>query len=65
MQLAVRNILRYVPKRLHKTLAKEFAEELEKYGHIYAFRFMPDYSLKVGTSTLLALTGQMTLTLIF
>ncbi|KAH7714336.1 hypothetical protein AAVH_18292 [Aphelenchoides avenae] len=45
-KLAVRNMLRYVPSRLHKTLAKEFADELEKYGHIYAFRFMPNHILK-------------------
>uniref|UniRef100_A0A914CBB4 Urocanate hydratase n=1 Tax=Acrobeloides nanus TaxID=290746 RepID=A0A914CBB4_9BILA len=45
-KLAVKNILRYVPEKHHKLLAKEFAEELEKYGHIYAFRFMPNFTLK-------------------
>ncbi|VDO45797.1 unnamed protein product [Haemonchus placei] len=44
--LAVRNILRYVPRQHHDVLAKEFAEELEKYGHIYAYRFMPNFHLK-------------------
>ncbi|KAK5968524.1 urocanate hydratase [Trichostrongylus colubriformis] len=44
--LAVRNALRYIPKRHHDILSKEFAEELEKYGHIYAFRFMPNFDLK-------------------
>lgn len=46
-KLAVKNILRYVPEKHHKLLAKEFADELEKYGHIYAFRFMPNFTLKV------------------
>lgn len=32
--LAVRNALRYFPQKFHKVLAKEFAEELEKYGRI-------------------------------
>ncbi|VDM62592.1 unnamed protein product [Angiostrongylus costaricensis] len=44
--LAVRNALRYVPKEHHGILSKEFAEELELYGHIYAFRFMPNFHLK-------------------
>ncbi|KAE9421239.1 hypothetical protein Angca_004858, partial [Angiostrongylus cantonensis] len=37
---------RYVPKKHHGILSKEFAEELELYGHIYAFRFMPNFHLK-------------------
>uniref|UniRef100_A0AC34Q2F6 Urocanate hydratase n=1 Tax=Panagrolaimus sp. JU765 TaxID=591449 RepID=A0AC34Q2F6_9BILA len=44
--LAIKNALRYVPVNHHQFLAKEFAEELKKYGHIYAFRFMPKYHLK-------------------
>lgn len=44
-QLAVRNALRYIPKQHHPILAKEFAEELKDYGHIYAFRFMPNFDL--------------------
>ncbi|KAK6747280.1 hypothetical protein RB195_000471 [Necator americanus] len=44
--MAVRNALRYVPKKHHQLLAKEFVEELEQYGHIYAFRFMPNFHLK-------------------
>uniref|UniRef100_A0A0M3IGF3 Urocanate hydratase n=1 Tax=Ascaris lumbricoides TaxID=6252 RepID=A0A0M3IGF3_ASCLU len=43
---AVANILRYVPREHHKQLANEFADELKQYGHIYAFRFMPNYPLK-------------------
>ncbi|KAK6032074.1 hypothetical protein OSTOST_01759 [Ostertagia ostertagi] len=44
--LAVRNALRYIPKQHHGVLAKEFAEELEECGHIYAYRFMPNFHLK-------------------
>ena len=45
-QLAVRNALRYFPKHMHPALASEFAEELETYGRIYMYRFMPDYEIK-------------------
>ena len=38
-KLALRNALRYFPKKFHETLAKEFAEELETYGRIYMYRF--------------------------
>uniref|UniRef100_A0A1I7YYP1 Urocanate hydratase n=1 Tax=Steinernema glaseri TaxID=37863 RepID=A0A1I7YYP1_9BILA len=48
-KLAVRNALRYVPSHLHGLMAKEFANELEEYGHIYAFRFMPNYDLMAPT----------------
>jgi len=43
--LAVRNALRYFPQKFHKVLAKEFAEELEKYGRIYMYRFKPEYKI--------------------
>ena len=32
-KLAIRNALRYFEPRHHAVLAREFAEELEKYGH--------------------------------
>ena len=44
-KLAVKNALRYFPEHTHATLAKEFAEELNEYGHIYMYRFMPDEDL--------------------
>ena len=44
--LAIKNALRYFPPEHHKILAKEFAEELEKYGRIYMYRFRPDYEMK-------------------
>lgn len=43
--LAIKNALRYFPKKFHPTLAKEFYEELEKYGRIYMYRFRPDYKI--------------------
>ena len=44
-KLAVKNALRYFPKKHHQTLAKEFADELQKYGRIYMYRFRPDYKI--------------------
>lgn len=38
-KLAIRNALRYFEPRHHAVLAREFAEELEKYGRIYMYRF--------------------------
>ncbi len=42
-KLAIRNALRYFPKKWHKELANEFAEELNEYGRIYMLRFKPNY----------------------
>ena len=44
-KLALRNALRYFPEKHHATLAPEFAEELEKYGRIYMYRFRPSYKI--------------------
>jgi len=44
-KLALRNALRYFPEKHHEILAAEFAEELEKYGRIYMYRFRPDYEM--------------------
>ncbi|AXT19115.1 urocanate hydratase [Flavobacteriaceae bacterium AU392] len=44
-QLAIRNALRYFPQEWHKTLAKEFAEELKDFGRIYMYRFKPSYKI--------------------
>ncbi len=43
--LALKNALRYFPAKFHETLAKEFAEELERYGRIYMYRFRPSYEI--------------------
>lgn len=45
-KLAIRNALRYFPSEQHIVLAKEFAEELDKYGRVYMYRFRPDYEMK-------------------
>ena len=44
-RLALKNALRYFPERLHKQLAPEFYEELEKYGRIYMYRYRPSYKM--------------------
>ena len=43
--LALKNALRYFPERHHAVLAKEFAEELRRYGRIYMYRFRPSYEM--------------------
>ena len=43
--LALKNALRYFPQKHHAELAPEFAEELERYGRIYMYRFRPDYEM--------------------
>ena len=45
-RLALRNALRYFPKKLHAVLAPEFAEELRTYGRIYMYRYRPRYEMK-------------------
>jgi urocanate hydratase len=45
-KLALRNALRYFEPKHHAELAPEFADELEKYGRIYMYRFRPDYEMK-------------------
>lgn len=44
-KLAVRNALRYFPQEWHEELAKEFAQELNEFGRIYMYRFMPSYEM--------------------
>ena len=43
--LALKNALRYFPAKHHAVLAREFAEELRKYGRIYMYRLRPDYEM--------------------
>jgi urocanate hydratase len=45
-KLAVRNALRYFDASLHAELSKEFAAELNTYGRIYMYRYMPDIEIK-------------------
>jgi len=44
-KLALTNALRYFDPKHHKVLLPEFAEELDKYGRIYMYRFRPDYDM--------------------
>lgn len=44
-RLALKNALRYFDKKHHEALAPEFADELEKYGRIYMYRFRPGYEI--------------------
>ena len=39
---ALKNALRYVPPKLHETLAPEFLAELKTRGRIYAYRYRPE-----------------------
>ena len=43
--LALKNALRYFPQKHHAVLAPEFADELERYGRIYMYRFRPTYEM--------------------
>ena len=40
-ELALKNALRYIPQKWHRTLAPEFMEELLSRGRIYGYRFRP------------------------
>lgn len=44
-KLALKNALRYFPKKQHATLAPEFAAELKEHGRIYMYRFRPAYAM--------------------
>lgn len=44
-RLALKNALRYFPVEQHEFLAKDFAQELEKYGRIYMYRYKPSYKI--------------------
>ncbi|MDE6449880.1 MAG: urocanate hydratase, partial [Muribaculaceae bacterium] len=44
-RLALRNALRYFDPKHHAELAPEFADELNRYGRIYMYRFRPDYAM--------------------
>ncbi|WP_432463523.1 urocanate hydratase [Agarivorans sp. QJM3NY_33] len=44
-KLAIKNALRYFPEAHHQELAEDFYQELETYGRIYMYRFMPNYQI--------------------
>lgn len=45
IKLALKNALRYFPENLHGVLAPEFLEELNAYGRIYMYRYMPKHKI--------------------
>ncbi|WP_436417289.1 urocanate hydratase [Petrimonas sulfuriphila] len=45
-EIALKNVLRYIPCELHKKLAPEFLEELWTRGRIYGYRYRPEGDLK-------------------
>jgi urocanate hydratase len=44
-KLALRNALRYFPKKMHAPLIGEFLHELNTYGRIYMHRYRPSYQV--------------------
>ena len=44
-KLAIKNALRYFPKKWHRELSSEFSYELNEYGRIYMYRFKPTYKI--------------------
>ena len=46
VELAIKNHLKYFTKELHGALIPIFREELHKYGHIYAFNYLPRVHLE-------------------
>ncbi|CAG7731485.1 unnamed protein product [Allacma fusca] len=45
-ELAIQNALRYFPRKFHSILEEDFNYELDKYGHIYMYRFLPKFNMK-------------------
>ncbi len=43
--LAIKNALRYFPIKQHDILGREFKEELNSFGRIYMYRFIPNYRM--------------------
>lgn len=46
VDIAIKNHLKYFSKDLHEQLAAIFREELNTYGHIYAFNYLPRVPLQ-------------------
>lgn len=45
-KLAFKNALRYFPAEWHSQLIQEFLDELNSFGRIYMYRFMPKHEVK-------------------
>ncbi|HNF82174.1 MAG TPA: urocanate hydratase, partial [Cyclobacteriaceae bacterium] len=50
-KLAVANALRYFHPKHHPILAKEFYDELIRFGRIYMYRFRPEYEMRARPIT--------------
>lgn len=46
IEIALKNVLRYIPEELHEKLAPEFLDELFTHGRIYGYRYRPEGSIK-------------------
>ncbi len=46
IKIALKNALRYIPKKLHDSIAPEFMQELITRGRIYGYRFRPYGDIK-------------------
>lgn len=44
-KLAIKNALRYFDDQFHALLAKEFYKELNRFGRIYMYRYLPGYDM--------------------
>jgi len=44
-KLALRNALRYIPQEHHAVMAPELADEMERFGRIYMYRYRPSYPI--------------------
>ena len=47
-EISLKNALRYIPAKLHETLASEFLNELMTRGRIYGYRYRPAGPIKAG-----------------
>ena len=47
-EVALKNALRYIPKKYHEQLAPEFLDELSTRGRIYGYRFRPPGNIKAA-----------------
>lgn len=46
IKIALKNALRYIPKKLHSEIAPEFLEELLTRGRIYGYRYRPEGDIR-------------------
>ncbi len=54
--LSIRNALRYFPSEMHSTLAFEFAQELNTFGHVFMLRYIDLNKMQISSSFSLSLS---------